>query len=49
MKSEEVLLKAQLEALLFESLKRKTQVFKVFVQRATIDIYVVEVDINELM
>jgi hypothetical protein len=49
MKTEEALPKAQLQALLFESLKHKTQVLKVFVKRATLDNNAVEVDNYELV
>jgi hypothetical protein len=48
--TEEALSNAQLQALLFETLKYyETQVFQVFVERATIDTDVVEVDNNELV
>jgi hypothetical protein len=48
-KIEESLFKAQLQALLFESLKYKREVLEVFVQRATVYSYVVKVDIYEVL
>jgi hypothetical protein len=42
-------LKAQLQALLFEALKHKTQVLNVFVERSFVDTYAVEVDTNNLV
>jgi hypothetical protein len=47
LKTEEALFRAQLQALLCESSKQKTQVLAVLVQRATVDTYVIEVDDNE--
>jgi hypothetical protein len=50
LKSEEALfIKAQFQALLFESLKHKTKVFHVIVQRAVVDTNLVEVDRNEFV
>jgi hypothetical protein len=49
MKTEEALFKAQLLGILFKALKHKTHVFHVFVQCATVDTYVAEVDSNELV
>jgi hypothetical protein len=36
-------------ALLFESLKHKTHVLHMFIHRATVDTYVVEVESNKLL
>jgi hypothetical protein len=49
LKTEEPLFKASLQALLFEALEDKMQVFSVFLQRATEDTNVVEVNCNEFM
>jgi hypothetical protein len=46
MKTEEAFLKAPLQPLLFEALEDKTHVLEVFVMRATVDTYVVEIDNN---
>jgi hypothetical protein len=47
--TEEVFLETQLQALLFETLKHKTQVLEVFLQGAIVDTNVVEVDYDELV
>jgi hypothetical protein len=49
MKTNEALLNAQLQALLFESLKNKTHVFYLLVEGTTIDAIVVEVANYELV
>jgi hypothetical protein len=49
LKSEEALLKAFLQALVFEVLENETHMLEVFLQRATKDTDVIEVECNELV